>query len=251
MTTRATREAVLAAAFVDIADTMVADFDVLDLLHRVARHCVNLLDASAAGMLLTDGHGSLRLLASSNEQARLVELFQLENDQHGPCVECFHRGEPVTAVGLSRWADRWPGFVREAAHQGFNTVHALPMRLRDQVIGGLNIFRVETAPLPADDLMLAQALADSATIAIVQQRAIARTEMLVEQLQGALNSRVIIEQAKGALSGTNHISVEEAFRRLRDYARAHNLLLTDVARAVVTDQSRAVEVLRFAGRPRS
>jgi GAF domain-containing protein len=251
MTVRASpREAALATAFVDIADTLVADYDVLDLLHRVAAHCVSLLDIAAAGMLLTDGRGSLRLLASSNERARLIELFQLENDQQGPCVECFRTGEPVDAVGLSGWADSWPGFVGEALRQGFHTVHALPMRLRDQTIGGLNLFRAESTSLGPEDLVLGQALADSATIAIMQQRAMARSETLIEQLQGALNSRVIIEQAKGALSGHGRIDVEDAFGRLRDYARAHNLLLTDLARSVVTDERQAMVVLRDARRPR-
>jgi GAF domain-containing protein len=241
----ASREAAITAAFTDIADTLVDDYDVVDLLNRVASYCVSLLDVSAAGLLLSDGQDNLRLLASSSEQVRLVELFQLQNDQGGPCVECFHRRAPVTAVDLSRWASRWPGFVAEAQRQGFHTVHALPMRLREETIGGLNLFRTDPTPLSEADLALGQALGDSATIAILQQRARTRSEVLVEQLQGALNSRVIIEQAKGGLASLGRIDVDEAFAHLHAFARHHNLLLTDLARAVVTDEDEARRVLDF------
>jgi GAF domain-containing protein len=241
------RIAALSAAFIDLADTMVNDFDVVDLVHRLAAHCVRLLDVSAAGLLLTDGRGNLQLLASSDEHARIVELFQLQaEEQGGPCVECFHTGRPVAAVNLSAWSERWPGFVAEAQREGFETVHALPMRLRDQTIGGLNLFRTGVVPLSRDDLLLGQALADIATIAILQQRTLERSETLTEQLQKALNSRVIIEQAKGALSHRGRLSVDEAFEALREYARSHRELLTSAARQVVTDAEQAGRVLEFS-----
>jgi GAF domain-containing protein len=246
MTTPAhSREIALAAAFTDIADTMVDDYDVVDLLHRVTTYCVRLLDVAAAGILLADGQGGLRLLASSNEQARLVELFQLQNDQDGPCLECFRTGEPVTVVDLSRRPRRWPGFAAEALRQGFRTVHALPMRLREQTVGGLNLFRADPTPLSEGDVKLGQALAHSATIAILQRRASARSETLIEQLQGALNSRITIEQAKGVLSSAGHIGVDEAFGKLHGFARYHNRLLTEVARTVVTDKEEARRILAF------
>ncbi|MFD2419772.1 GAF and ANTAR domain-containing protein [Amycolatopsis pigmentata] len=243
------REVELAVAFTDIADTMVDDYDVVDLLHRVAAYCVRLLDVSAAGILLADGHGGLRLLASSNEKARLVELFQLQNEQDGPCLECYRTGQAVTAVGLSRWSSRWPGFADEALGQGFRTVHALPMRLREQTIGGLNLFRSEATSLSHGDLKLGQALADNATIAILQRRARARSETLIEQLQGALNSRITIEQAKGVLSSLGDIGVDEAFEKLHGFARHHNLLLTELARRVVMDSVEARRVLAFRRTP--
>jgi len=247
-TTSAARGGALAAAFVDLADTMIDDYDVVDLLHRLTAHCVNLLKVAAAGLLLTDARDNLRLLASSNEQARLLELFQLQAEERGgPCVECFETGRPVSAVDLSLWYGRWPGFALEAQRQGFNTVHALPMRLRDQTIGGLNLFRKDITPLPYEDLQLGQALADIATIAILQHRAVARRETFVEQVHGALNSRVIIEQAKGALSHRGGLSVDEAFAALRGYARAHHQLLSDLAREVITDVEQADRVLEFSG----
>jgi GAF domain-containing protein len=243
------REPELAAAFIDIADTMVADYDVIDLAHRLATHCVDLLDVAAAGLLLADGQGNLGLLASSDEQVRLVELFQLQTEQQGPCLECFRTGKAVTVANLARSAARWPGFAAEAQRQGFRTVHALPMRLREQVIGALNLFRAGTTALGRHDLALGQALADMTAIAILQQRALARSETLVEQLQGALNSRTLIEQAKGALAKQGRIDVEAAFMVLRRYARSHNRLLSELARAVVTDEDQATLVLRSAAEP--
>lgn len=244
------REPALMSAFIDIADTMTGDYDVIDLAHRLATHCADLLDVTAAGLLLTNGHGRLGLLASSNEQARMVELFQLQADHEGPCLQCFHTGRPVTAVDLTRWRERWPGFVAEAQRQGFRTVHALPMLLREQTIGTLNLFRTVTSPLSNGDLALGQALADITTIAILHQRALTRSEAIVDQLQGALNSRIIIEQAKGTLSGYGRIDVDEAFRHMRAYARTHNRLLSEVARAVINDAHQATEILTFATRTR-
>lgn len=245
MSTSMTREPALAAAFVDIADTMVVGYDVVDMAHRLARHCVRLLDVAAAGLLLTDGRGNLGVLASSDERAQLMELFQVQADQEGPCLDCFRTGAPVTAVGLLRMRERWPGFVAIAQEQGFQTVHALPMRLRAQIIGTLNLFRTGVDPLSAQDLTLAQALADITTISILQERALARSEVVVEQLQGALNSRVIIEQAKGVLSIHGRMSTDEAFEVLRCYARANNRRLAEVARAVVVDNGQAGEVIGF------
>jgi transcriptional regulator with GAF, ATPase, and Fis domain len=239
------REALLTAAFIDIADTMVADYDLIELAHRLCRHCVDLLDVDAAGLLLADGQGKLGVLASSNEQARLIELFQSQAEGQGPCLECFQTGKPVTAVNLSDQNERWPRFVDEAQRQGFQTVHALPMLLREHIIGTLNLFRTGTTPLAGQDLALGRALADITTIAILQERALAHIENVVEQLQGALNSRVVIEQAKGVLSIRGRVSVDEAFKVLRSYARAHNLFLSGLARAVIADEERALQVLRF------
>jgi GAF domain-containing protein len=242
------REPALMAAFIDIADTMVADYDVVDLLHRLASHAVALLDVAAAGLLADDGRGHLSLLASSNEQARLVELFQLQADQSGPCLDCYRSGEPVTAVDLPRWASRWPGFVTEAQRHGFRSVYALPIRLRARTIGALNLFRTGNSTLAREDVDLGQALADIAAIAILQQRALEHTEALVEQLRGALDSRVVIEQAKGILAQAGQLSMDQAFDLLRGYARAHNRLLSELARTVTLDRDQARLVLTFTGR---
>ena len=236
----------LAEAFVALADTLVADFDVIDLLHRLAADCVDLLTVDAAGLLLSDQRGNLRVVASSSEQVRLLELFQLQTDE-GPCLDCVRSGLPVTATDPADMGKRWPRFTVEAGRAGFRTVHALPMRLRSETIGALNLFHAESGPLAVDDLKVAQALADVATIGILQERTIRDSQVLAEQLQTALNSRVIIEQAKGALSERGGIDMAEAFVLLRAHARRHNQRLSDVARAVV-EGSIPIDGLRAAAR---
>ncbi|GAB3938618.1 hypothetical protein GCM10027614_19030 [Micromonospora vulcania] len=171
------------------------------------------------------------MVAASSERTRLLELFQLQTDQ-GPCLDCFHSGQPVSVADLPI-GGRWPRFTAAAAEVGFAAVHALPMRLRTEVIGALNLFDVQPGALDADKLRMGQALADVATIGLLQQRAIERGDILTEQLQTALNSRVLIEQAKGVLAERLQVDVGEAFVLLREGARRHNRRLSDVARAIV------------------
>jgi len=222
----------LSDTFVDLADTMVADFDIIDFLHLLTDRSVLLLAAAAAGVVLADPRGELRVAAASSQEAGLLELFQLQNDQ-GPCLECFRIGRPVTAADLAGPGQRWPRFAHAAVQSGFRTVEALPMRLRDQVIGALNLFRAEPGPFDPADLRIAQALADVATIGLLHERNVRRTETVAEQLQSALNSRVVIEQAKGKLAERLSIDMDRSFNMLRDYARNTNQRLTDVARAFV------------------
>jgi GAF domain-containing protein len=224
----------LSGTFVDLADTMVADFDVIDFLYLLTDRSVRLLAASAAGVVLVDPRGELRLAAASSEQAELLELFQLQNDQ-GPCLECSRTGQPVTVADLTGPAQRWPRFAEAAVQSGFRTVQALPMRLRDEVIGALNLFGTEPGPFEAADLRIAQALADVATIGLLQERNVRRRDTVAEQLQAALNSRVMIEQAKGKLAERLSLDMDRAFTMLREYARNTNQHLTDVARAFVAD----------------
>jgi GAF domain-containing protein len=202
------------------------------LLHTLVVRCVELLDVAAAGLTLVDERGGLQVLASSTEQARLLELFQLDIDE-GPCVECFTSSSPVLVADIAAAASRWPRFAAEAAKDGFASVHAVPLRLRKQTIGALNLFGLNSGDLSADDVALAQGLADTATIGILHERAFRREEVLSEQLQTALNSRVIIEQAKGVLAVSGQLSMDAAFRALRGFARGNNLRLSDVARALV------------------
>ena len=223
----------LSDTFVELADTMVADFDVIDFLHLLTDRSVALLSASAAGVMLADPRGELRVAASSNEAAGLLELFQIQNDQ-GPCLDCFRTGRPVTAADLAGPGQRWPRFAAAATRSGFRTVEALPMRLRDQVIGALNLFRADPGPLDPAELRVGQALADVATIGLLHERNVRRSDTVAEQLQGALNSRVVIEQAKGKLAERLGMDMDHAFTLLRDYARNSNQRLTDVARDFVT-----------------
>jgi len=221
----------LSETFVELTDTMIADFDIIDFLHVLTGRSVELLDVSAAGLLLADPRGELRVVAASSEAARLLELFQLQSDQ-GPCLDCFRSGRSVAVADLG--ADhRWPRFAAAAGQAGFCAVQALPMRLRDQVIGALNLFRETAGPFDAEVMRVGQALADVATIGLLQERSVRRKETLNEQLQTALNSRVIIEQAKGKLAERLGIDVNQAFALLRDQARNRNQRLSDLARAFV------------------
>jgi hypothetical protein len=226
------RERQLAATFVEMADTLVDDFDVVEFLHVLVGRCVELVGAAAAGIMLVDHFGNLRLIASSSEESRLLELFELEAQQ-GPCVACYEDGRATTEPDLSRPDRRWPDFAERAVQSGFSSVHALPLRLRQEIIGVLNLFFATAGRLDLDDVMIGQSLADVATIGLLQERVIRQQGVLVEQLQTALNNRIVIEQAKGVLAERRHISTDAAFDRLRSYSRNHGRLLSDVARDVV------------------
>ena len=241
------RGAQLSERFVALADSLVADYDVVELLEGLVQSCVDLLDVDQGGLLLIDQRGHLQVVAASSEAARLVELLQLQSEE-GPCLECVSAGAPVTVPDLSTQQERWPTFAPAAMSVGFSAVHALPLRLREDTIGGLNLFTSGAArSLDADDLRIAQALADVATIGILQQRSISRASLLAEQLQTALSSRIVVEQAKGVLSERGDLDMQGAFDRLRGYARAHNQRLSDVAARVVHEKLSADAVLRDLG----
>jgi GAF domain-containing protein len=227
-----TRERDLADTFVRLADTMVDDYDVVDLLDQLVSACVSVLDVTAAGLLLDDQKGNLALVASSSQATRLLELFVLQNNE-GPCLDCVRAGAAVISSNLEEDRGRWPLFVPAAQLAGFQSVAALPMRLREQIIGGLTLFMDTAREVPPEDRRAAQALADVATIGILQQRSLHRSHLLSEQLQSALTSRIAIEQAKGVLAERRNMTMEDAFDALRRHARDHNLKLTDVAQAVV------------------
>jgi len=225
----------LSDLFVDLADTLVDEFDLLDFLHTVSGHAAEVTGGSAVGVMLADRDG-LHPMASSSENARILELFQVQHAE-GPCLECHRTGREVGDIQLAGSADRWPVFVSKAIELGYRTSHCFPLRLRDEVIGALNVFRTDDDFLAEEERRVVRALADVATIALMQERAIRRAEELTEQLQFALNSRIVIEQAKGAVARTLDVPVDEAFAILRAHARRHRMRLTELARGVVNDQS--------------
>lgn len=222
----------VAHAFAELADTLVDDFDLVDFLHMVAVRSQQSLGVEAVGILLVDNHGGLNVVAASSEQARLLELFQLQNAE-GPCLDCYRTGQPVSCPDLAAEASRWPGFVTHAVDAGYRGVYALPMRLHDETIGEMNLFTATPAELDADIVDSAQALTDVATIALLHHRAIRQRDLLVEQLQSALNHRLAVEQAKGVVAERADVSVGEAFAIIREYARLHHSTLTDIAIRVV------------------
>jgi GAF domain-containing protein len=225
----------LASIFVEVADTLVDDFDQAAFLQMLTDRAAGLVGAAAAGLLLADSRGNLEFMAGSPKDVKFIEVFQLQAHE-GPCLEAFRRGQPVINLNLPEATPRWPRFAPRAAASGYQTVHAFPLRLRSRVIGALNVFGdVRGGNFDRADVPVMQALVDIATIALMQERAIRRGAVLSEQLQGALNSRVVIEQAKGAIAQATGVGVDEAFASIRGYARRHNQKISEVAQLIVTD----------------
>ena len=226
------RQTRLAEVFVELADTLVEELDVVEFLQMLSDRSIELLQVDASGLMLADERGSLQLMASTTAKMRVLELFELQI-QEGPCYDCWSSGHAVTNVALAAALDRWPSFTAAAIEAGFRSTHALPMRLRGRVIGALNLFSTAEEPMSADDLALGQAMADVATIGLLHERTLQQQTTLSEQLQAALHSRVLIEQAKGVLSARAGTDVDEAFVQMRRHARHHGIGLTEVAQSVV------------------
>lgn len=227
-----TREQRLLETFATLADTLVDGYDVLDLLQQLVDACHDLLDTAAAAILLADQSGELDVMASSNEASRLVELIQL-GAEAGPCIESFRSGRPVSVPDIAESPEEWSRFRDSALALGFASVYAVPMRLRESVIGTLNLLNDHTGEFDEQDRIAAQAFADVATIGILHERSLRETAVLAEQLQGALTSRIVIEQAKGVVAYTRGVSVERAFELIRGYARSHRIGISQVAASIV------------------
>ncbi len=225
------RESRLNAAFVLVADTLTADYDVVDLLHTLVNECTEIVAAQAGGLLLVDADGNPQVVASTSESADLVEILQLAAGA-GPCLDCFATGKQIAVPDIASGGDQWPAFREAALQQGFHSVHAIPLRLRGDTIGTMNLFGASVGRLSRRNAAAAQALADVATIGILQERVASHANVVAEQLQRALDSRVLIEQAKGAIAQANGTSMDESFAALRRYARNHNLTLHAVSEAV-------------------
>ncbi|TFB90183.1 ANTAR domain-containing protein [Cryobacterium algoricola] len=226
------REGQLVETFVTLADTLVVGYDVVDLLQTLVERCALLFGASAVGIILSAGDGDFEVVASTNERTRLVEILQLRAGA-GPCVECVMTGAAVAIPDLDVVAPKWPSFRAGALEQGFLSMHAVPLHLRATTIGSLNLFWDRLGGLGAEDLRTVQALADTATIGILQERAIRESDIARAQLQHALNSRIVIEQAKGVIAFMHNVDMNEAFTMLRGHARNHSRPLVEVAAAVV------------------
>ncbi len=230
--TALTREHQLLGTFVTLADSLVDDFDVVDVLQHLVEECISLFDASAAGILLLSPTSQLEVIVSTSERSELVELMQLKVGA-GPCVEAATTGEVVSVDDIDQIADRWPAFAADARASGFSSIHAIPLRLRDSTLGSLNLLLDEPGALNAADAAAAQALADIATISILQQRLVEESELAQAQLQRALDSRVVIEQAKGYLAQRQNIDMDEAFARIRSHARSTQTRIGVVAADVI------------------
>jgi GAF domain-containing protein len=242
----AERETRISAAFVALADTLTTEFDVVDLLHTLVQQSVEILDMRAGGIMVADGAGELQLMASTSEAATLVEVMQLAAAS-GPCIDCFKNGAAVSVSDIEDVVSRWPEFSGAALAQDFRSVLATPMKLRGRVIGTMNLFGATAAEVSARDAAVAQALADVATIGILQERLIREGNLIEEQLQHALDSRIMIEQAKGVIAHSLSLSMDDAFGLLRKYARDGNLTIRSVAKRV-SDRELSVQEMTGAVR---
>jgi GAF domain-containing protein len=234
-------DSLLAHTLVELTDTLVADFDVVDFLHTLVSRCAELLNASDAGLMLADRGGGLQIVAYTSERASLLESFELMNNQ-GPCLDSFRTGDTIMGDDLEVEPPRWPLFAPRAREVGFRSVQALPMRCHTHVIGALNVFHTDPVPLGEDGLIAARVMADVATIAILQERAGREARVLAEQLQSALNSRVFIEQAKGIVAERTQLGMDDAFALIRRYSRQHNRGLRDVAKGLIDGSVTAGEM---------
>jgi transcriptional regulator with GAF, ATPase, and Fis domain len=236
-----TREDRLLETFVTLADTLIDQYDIIDFLQTLAESCVNLVDVSAAGIMLADQHGELRHAACSNEKMRFVELMELQLEE-GPCFDAFRTGLPVVAASADEAAERWPNFAPQAKAGGFTGFSAVPMRLRTEVIGALNLFSFDDLSLNDADVKVVQAMADVATIGILHERLIRDANAFSTQLKVALESRIVIEQAKGIIAEHSKVSVDVAFDQIRAFSRGNNRLLSDTARQVIDGSLRTDEL---------
>ena len=224
-------QALLVRSLVELADNLVDDFDVVDLLSLLSDRCVHALDVTAAGVMLAGPSGALEVIASSSEAMRTLELFQLQSDQ-GPCLDAYRTGKQIVNQDLAAVGSRWPRFSAHATAEGFHAAHSFPMRLRRRTLGALNLLRIEPGSLEPADIAAAQALADIATIALIQHQFVLDAQTLNSQLSAALNSRIAVEQAKGKIAQATAADMDHAFRQLRNHARNHNLRLGDLAASI-------------------
>ncbi len=239
------RERDIIRAFVELSNELVDGYDIIELLVRLTSSCAQLLDVASAGLLLADRRGILHLAAASSERSHDLEVFQLQREE-GPCLDCYHSGPPVTVPDLTEETQRWPQFSAAAHALGYASVHAVPMRLRDTVLGTLGLFGNHPGRLDDEDLALAQALVHVASVAIVNEKSTADRTMVNAQLQHALTSRIVLEQAKGVLAYVGTLDMDIAFVVLRRYARDRGERLSDVAGRVVSRQLPGEAVLARA-----
>ena len=234
----------LAEVFVEVADTREDEFDLGAYLQLVALRAAEVVQSDAAGMLLADHEDQLQFVAGSDEATTMLEVFQLQH-QEGPCLDCFRSGEPVVNTDLAEAADRWPRFAPFAVAAGFRSVHAIPMRRPgDGAVGAMSLLDASAGELEADDVRIVQSLAAVASIRLLQERAIHGAQVLTDQLQTALNTRIAIEQAKGAIAQVLNVSVDQAFELMRAYSRQHQQRLTELARTLVDNPDRIARLRR-------
>jgi GAF domain-containing protein len=227
-----TREARVAKAFIRTTSALMTPYDIVELLSTLMATCTDIFGLEAGGILIADVVGDLELVASTSEEASIVETMVIGAGA-GPCIDAYVRGEIVTVADIAVDAEEWPQFRSTALAQGFRSVHAVPMRIRGEVVGVMALLGTHAGRLPADDLEAAQSLADIATLGIIHERSFRQPHAITEQLHLALDTRILIEQAKGVLAQSGGLTMDAAFDALRQYARQNELTLREVADRVV------------------
>jgi GAF domain-containing protein len=238
----AEQERTMLEAFVTLADSLVGDYEVNEFLRMLMERCAEVFEVTTAGVMLESADGHLRIAAALSAEMEELEQAEVDNED-GPCHEAYRTGEPVVADDLdtSDVADRWPRVVDRMREMGLKAVYAFPLRLRDDRIGALNLYRAAPGAFRDEDVRLAQAMADVATIGILQVRKLESAEQRAGQLQHALDSRVVIEQAKGIVSARRDVSVDEAFHAIRRHARSHGRNIHEVARSIIEEGADVIE----------
>ncbi|MEU9474489.1 GAF and ANTAR domain-containing protein [Streptomyces sp. NPDC048191] len=228
------RERQLAQAFVALSDTYAAEFDPLHLFHRLVHSCRELLDADAAAVMIGDARGSLKTMATTDDHAAFIELLQVQTGQ-GPCMDCYRTAQAVAVPDSTAEYERWPKLVTAMLEAGYGSLNAVPMRLHDRPLGTLTLLRSHAGGLPEDDVLLAQALADSATLALMHwSTEPARSDDVITRVQSVISAKATLEIAKGMIAQQAGTTLPEAARLLSGYASHHRLRLTETAHALVT-----------------
>ncbi len=216
----------------EFAQTLTGRFEVSEVLYRLAEHVITILDVRGAGVSVVDENGQLRPVTGINELTLTLESVE-EQFQEGPCVDAFKQGDIIVVEEIERDIDRWPKWASEAMRRNVHAVLGIPLRVRDESIGAMNVYNSEPRKWREPDVRVARVLTDMAASYVANASELEQSRRTTEQLREALGSRIIIEQAKGVISVDQQCSVDDAFALLRDHSRRHNVSLRAVAEAVV------------------
>ncbi len=221
----------LLEAYESFGRALLRPYEIGDVLYRLTDQVVEVLDIDGSGVCLAPNGGGLQLLSATDHHVAAIEDTQLTAGT-GPILSAYETGEQVRVDDLVD-ANDWPEFTRFAVDRGMRAVASLPMPVDERRIGALDLFRAEAHVWTDEEMQAAQGLANMASAYVLNHQALSESRTLAGQLQTALDSRIIVEQAKGLLAGRHGLTPNDAFGRLRQYARARGDRLHDVCRHVV------------------
>jgi GAF domain-containing protein len=231
----------LGQVMVSLVDQLVTDFDFVDLAHSLTQAVIDLVGADAAGVMVVDRSKVLRVIAASDEDTHVLEVFEIQSRQ-GPCYEAWLNKSALFEADIAA-VERWPSFSQQAANLGYVMTAAVPLRLSGEVFGALNIFW-SAGPLPEDFMQSLQALADLAAVGLGQQVALMDPQQLATQIDRAMRSRVAIEQAKGMLAVQADVNMDQAFSLMTHYGERHGMFMSEIATRVLDRSLNADQLIR-------